>query len=491
MKKHNAIYDYALATGAAAICTVVSFAIFPRFALLNLVMIYLLGTVAVAARGRRGPAALSSALNVFCFDFFFVPPRFSITVSDAEYLFTFAVMFTAAMMISHLTIRLRSEAESARKSESQTTAMHEFTQKLAAAHGLDHVLTAAFDHMTPLFDGAIAAFVPDQQARLEFKTSGPDAIMASEKDFGVAQWVYEKDAAAGLGSRSLPSSAALYVPLRGTGAVLGVLRVQPRNGQPLSIDQQRLLDSFSRQIALALEVDRLQENARRVAVEVETERLRSALLSSVSHDFRTPLTAIVGSASTLLERDDIRNNPKAAELIETIQDEGERLSRQIDNLLEATRLDAGTVKLRKEHYPLEEIIGSALARVEKTLKGRDVGVTIETNLPAPLVDGLLLEQVFINLLENAARHTSPDAIAITAEKSSGAVLVSVLDRGPGLAADELERVFDKFYRRSSSPGAGLGLSICRAIVKAHGGRIWAENRDGGGAMFRFALPLDS
>jgi two-component system sensor histidine kinase KdpD len=316
-----------------------------------------LGTVVLATRGHRGPAAFSAILSVLSFDFFFVPPRFTFAVSDVQYIWTFIVMFTAAMIISHLTIRMREEAEAARQGEERSA------------------------------------------------------------------WLMEK--------------------------------------------------------------------AKKAEIDAESERLRSSLLSSVSHDFRTPLTAIVGSASALLEKEELTKNPKTRELLENIQMEGERLSRLVQNLLQTTRFESGTVRLEKEKYPLEEVVGSVLERLEKQFQSRSVKVKIPENLPLVPVDATLIEQVLMNLLENAVRHAPRGSgLEISAEAEGNSVVVAVSDRGPGLKPDELERVFDKFYHGPSSPGAGLGLAICRAIVNAHGGRIWADNRKGGGAVFRFILPLE-
>jgi two-component system sensor histidine kinase KdpD len=234
------------------------------------------------------------------------------------------------------------------------------------------------------------------------------------------------------------------------------------------------------------------EKAKQAELTAESERLRSSLLSSVSHDFRTPLTAIVGSAGALLEKEEIRKNRAARELIENIQVEAQRLNRLVQNLLEATRLDAGSVILNKDAAPLEEVVGSALERLENALGGRDMKLEIPEDLPLVPMDAALIEQVFVNLFENAARHTpagSPVEVRVTKEGQT--VQVSVADRGPGLREDELERVFDKFYHSPGSPGAGLGLTICRAIVKAHGGTISGANRPGGGAVFSLTLPLES
>ncbi len=350
--------EYGVAVLCVAVATALCFAMYSRLELTNLVMVYLLGTLAVAARGHRGPAAFSAIVSVLCFDFFFVPPRFTFSVADAQYLWTFAVMFAVAMIISHLTIRLQEEAEAARQGEQRSS------------------------------------------------------------------WLMEK--------------------------------------------------------------------AKKAEIDAETERMRSSLLSSVSHDLRTPLTTIVGSAGALLEKEELARNPKTRELLENIQAEGERLSHLVQNLLESTRLESGPVHLDKEKYPLEEVVGSALERLKKSLKDRPVKVEIPENLPLIAMDAILIEQVLMNLLENAIRHTPMEAaVEISAVVEGSSVVVGVGDRGPGLKSDELERVFDKFYHSPASPGSGLGLAICRAILQAHGGRIWAENRSGGGAVFKFALPLTS
>jgi two-component system sensor histidine kinase KdpD len=455
-------------------------------------MVYLLGTLAVAARGHRGPAALSCGLSVLCFDFFFVPPRFSFAVSDAQSIWTFVVMFAAAMIISHLTIRQRSEAEAAREGQRRAAMMHELTQRLASAPGLDAVLEYAVGQIANMFQSSVVALLPDGGGRLQCRSASSGAGEPTDKERAVAQWVYDSGQSAGLGTESLPVADALYIPIRGAESPRGVLSVRPHVRQRLiDPDQKMLLESFAHQIGLALEVDRLQGAVRQSAVEAATERLRSSLLSSVSHDFRTPLTAIVGSASALLSKEELRRNLSSRELLENIQAEGERLARLVQNLLATTRLESGAVELHKELYPLEEVVGSALERLEKQLKGRAVKVAIPDELPLIPLDATLMEQVFMNLLENGIRHTPADsALEVSAKREESSVVVAVSDRGQGLKPDELERVFDKFYHGPASSGAGLGLAICRAIVNAHGGRIWAENRPGGGAVFTFTLPLE-
>ncbi|HXT01832.1 MAG TPA: DUF4118 domain-containing protein, partial [Elusimicrobiota bacterium] len=327
-----------LAVAAIALCTGACFALFRFLTLTDVVMVYLVGILAVALRGGRGPALFASLLGVAAFDFFFVPPRFTLHVERPQYLVTFAVMFGVALLISHLAVRVRLQAEAAKSAE----------------------------------------------------------------------------------------------------------------------------------------------------LKAETERLRSSLLSAVSHELRTPLAAIIGSASALLAEPP-GGGPARRELLENVRDEGERLARLVHNLIETTRLESGA-SLKKEPYPIEDVIGTALARVDKLLAGRPVESDLPDNLPVVPVDPVLMELVFVNLLENAARHAPEGPLDIMARERMDALEISVSDRGPGLKPEDLDRVFEKFYRASAAPGAGLGLAIAKAVVEAHGGTIRAENRPGGGASFRLTLP---
>ena len=484
--------EYAVASAAVAVATAASWAVNPVLSLTNLVMIYLLATLFVASRGHRGPAIASAALGVLCFDFFFVPPRFSFAVADTQYILTFLVMFVVAVVITELTAHIREQAESSRLSEMRTAAMHALSRDLASTRGLDSILQVAVSHMAQVFDSDVIALIPGPGGRLEEKAASGEKRDLDDKERSVAQWVFDLGQSAGLGTQTLPVVNALYAPLVGSQGPAGVLRVQPRVRERLLIpDQMLLLESFAHQIGLALEVDRLQENAKEALIEAERERLRSSLLSSVSHDLRTPLAGIIGSVTSLLQSGASLASVKSRELLENIQSEGERLSRLVHNLIETTRLESGAVRLHKEPHPLEELVGSALERMDKLLNGRKVTTSLPEDLPLVPLDSVLMEQVFINLLENAARHTPAGTpIEILAKAGPGLVTIEVADRGPGLHEDELERVFEKFYHaKSPQAGAGLGLAICRAVVDAHGGRIWAENRPGGGASFRFTLPV--
>jgi two-component system sensor histidine kinase KdpD len=479
--------EYAVAFAAAALCTGASWLLAPRLELTNLVMVYLVGAVVVAARGHRGPAALFSVLGVLCFDFFFVPPRYSFGVSDSEYLVTFAAMLAVSLVISGLTLRLREQAESARRGERGIASRHALSQRLAATRGMEATLGTGTRHLAEIFDSEVAALVPDPHGRLEPRAWSGTGRELDEKENGIAHWVFSSGRPAGLGARALPLGPALYAPLKGSAGSVGVLRIEPRDAELLLSPKSRiLLDSFCHQIALALEADHLQEDARRAELRAETERLRSSLLSAVSHDLKTPLAAIIGSASELLREKSFQPGP--ASLVENIRDEAERLARLVDNLIETTRLASG-VSLRKEPHSLEEVLGSALESLSRQLGDRPVRAELPEQLPLVPLDAVLLQQVFINLIENAIRHAPGSGpIEVSARAEADQVVVEIADRGPGLPLEDMERVFDQFHRGAGG-GAGLGLAICRAVVEAHGGAIAAANRDGGGALFRFTLPL--
>ncbi len=481
------LIEYALAAAAAAAVTLLCRALDPYFAATNLAMIYLLGAAAFAARGGRGPSGLYSVLAVLCFDFFFVPPRMSFAVSDSQYLVTFGVMLAVALLISTLALRLRGEAESARRAEQRAETLRDLSQRLAGTRGVEPTLQAGTRHLSEVFDAEVAAFVPGEDGRLSARAWSGREPMLPEKELAVATWVFGAGRPAGLGTDTLPVSTALCAPLLGSSGPVGVLRVEPRRPETL-LDPERLLlfDAFANQIALALEAERNQDDARRAQFAAETERLRSSLLSAVSHDLKTPLAAIMGSASEVLREGKLEKT--TGSLVENIRDEAERLSRLINNLIETTRLEAG-VSLVKEAHPLEEVLGSALERLTRRLGDRPVKTDLPEDLPLVPVDAILLEQVFANLIENALLHAPGSApIEISARRAGDSVTVEVADRGPGLPPGDLERVFEKFYHGAPG-GAGLGLAICRAVVEAHGGSISAANREGGGAVFRFTLPL--
>jgi two-component system, OmpR family, sensor histidine kinase KdpD len=482
---------YATAAGAVAVSTGLAWLLAPVSELSNLVMIYLLGIVIVAMRTGRGPSLLAAVLSVAAFDFFFVPPRFTFAVSDARYLFTFLVMLVVGLVISGLTVRTRSQAEAARHREQQTAVLYAMTRELASTRGVDELLRVAIRHLTEVFHGQVVLLLPAAGDGL-----GPGAgaqFDVDANDLGVARWVFEHRQPAGLGTATLPGASALYVPLLGSTGPVGVLGLRPSD--PHAMDEpERLhqLETFAAQTALALERARLAREAQEAEVRIESERLRNSLLSSVSHDLRTPLATITGAVSTILDGRTRLDAKTERDLLESVHEEAERLNRLVQNLLEMTRLESGALQLRRELHPPEEVIGAALGRFAKRLADRRVTTRVPPDLPLVAMDDVLVEQVLINLLDNALKYTpagSPIDVIATATDES--LTIEVADRGPGLPPGEEDRVFEKFYRGEpvGSRGAGLGLAICRGVVRAHGGRIWAQNLPGGGVAFLFTLPL--
>ncbi len=446
----------------------------------------------------------ASLLSVAAFAFFFVPPYLTFAVADMGSLVTVSIMLCAALVISTLTIRLCQQAAAARQRERRTVALYAMSRALARMRSVDDLLQAVARHISAVFESRVALFLPQASGRLSPWQKGPekersDAVeramfVPGAREEGIAQWVYDHHHMAGLGTTTLASAEALYLPLvaaRGTVGVLGVLPAQPRGVLPP--EQDALLETFASQTALALERALLAEEAQQAQLQVETERLRNALFSSVSHDLRTPLTAITGATSTLLEEERRLDAPTRHELLQTAHTEADRLNRLVSNLLAMTRLESGAIQVHKEWQPLEEVVGAALTRLDASLRNRPLTTHLPADLPLVPLDSVLIEQVLINVLDNALKYTPPGSpLSLAAWTTDGAVTVEVADQGPGLPPGEEQRVFDKFYRvqwPGTSSGAGLGLTICRGIIAAHGGHIWAENRSGGGTALRFTLPL--
>src|SRR5262249_39094792 len=482
---------YGWAMAVVALATGTAWLTFPFFELANVVMVSLLGMVVVATRYGRGPSLIASIASVAALDFFFVPPVFTFAVSDVRYLFTFVVMLVVGLVTSSLAARIRMQAEAARHREQRTAALYAMSRELASTRGLDELLKIAVRHISEVFRSQIIVLLPLSAARTRVRGTGGQFTLASN-DLGVAKWVHEHRQAAGLGTTPLPGATGLYLPLQAPRGPVGVLGVRPADRHALdSPDQLHQLETFANQTALAIERAQLADEAQQNQVRMETERLRNSLLSSVSHDLRTPLATITGAATTILENGAKLNDRTRRGLLESVRDEAERLNRLVQNLLEMTRLESGALQLRKEWHPLEEVVGAALSRLGKELGDRRVETRVPPDLPLVPIDDVLVEQVLVNLLDNAVKYTPGGSpIRIIATSTGEAVTVEVADHGPGLPRGEEDKVFEKFYRgMPGGRGAGLGLAICQGIVKAHGGNIWAQNLPEGGVAFLFTLPL--
>ena len=442
--------------------------------------------------GADGPSIAASIVNVAAFDFFFVPPYFSFAVSDIEYVLTFGVMLIVAILISSLAAKARLQAEAARYLERRTSVLYAMSRELATHRGVDKLTEVACRHLQAVFESQVAVFLPEDSGRVALQRSQQLFFEINPKEAGVAQWVFDHKERAGLGTETLPGATALYLPLLASHGPVGVVALRPAHpSHLLNPEQIHLLETSANQIALALERARLSEEAQQAHVQAATERMRSAILSSVSHDLRTPLATITGAASSLLKEGDHYDDTARRQLVQAIYEEGHRLDRLLKNLIDMTRLEAGGLQLKKERHPVEEVIGSALQRLERRLEPHRITTRLPENLSMIPMDAILIEQVFINLLDNAMAYGPPDgAIDISVMPNNGMIVCEIADRGPGVQPGDEQRVFEKFYRGSPKRegGLGLGLTICRGIVEAHGGRIWAENRPGGGAVFRFTLP---
>lgn len=459
----------------------------------NVVMLFLAAIAWTAYQHGSGPSLVASILSVLVFDFFFVPPKLTFAVSDTQYLVTFVVMLAIGLVISTLTSRLKSQVEGTRLREHRTTALYELGKQLSSIYGQAFLLNAAGSKIRELCRGEVAIYLATPQGVSELALGQDTEIAKHPVSTPAASWVIEHDQLAGTGTNTLPNAAALFIPLTGSQKTLGAIAV--RADDPTSLlepDSRRMLEACASQLALALERDQLAIDAANARILAETEQVRSSLLSGVSHDLKTPLAAIAGASSALLASETMDRATQRA-LLETVAQEATRLNRLLENILQMSKLDAGSAAPSRQWHVLEEIVGSALHRTRLELTHQQVQISIPENLPLLFVDGLLLEQVFVNLLENAARYTPPGAlITITATQENHECRIAVSDNGPGIPPGSEERIFEKFYRAKPNDGgrgSGLGLAICRAIVKAHGGDITAANRQNGGAEFVIKLPL--
>jgi two-component system sensor histidine kinase KdpD len=486
--------DYLWALLVVLLCTGLGAILSQRFAPTNVIMIYLLGVVAVSLWLGRGPSIFAAIISVAVFDFCFVPPRWTFAVGDTQYLFTFLVMLVTGLVISTLTARVQFQVASARRQERRMAALYAIGRELTATQNREQIARIAALHVMAAADVRAIVLLPNRERKLVSASHENQEYQLDAHDQAVVEWVYKNGQTAGRGTTTLPGSKGVYLPLPASGSVLGVLGVVPLEDKDLDLAQIHLLEAFAGLIALALERANLEAEADQIRLDIETERMRNSLLSAVSHDLRTPLSAIIGAGSTLLDSESTLEMKTRHELIVSILVEAERLNRLVANLLDMTRLQSGALVVQKQWQPVEEVIGAALARLSRQLADHPVTTKIAADLPFVPLDDLLIQQVLVNLLENVIRHTpSGTPIDIAARKEKKFVVVEVADRGPGLPPDDLHRLFEKFYQAAYSKnrlGAGLGLAICRGIVQLHGGTIEASNRPEGGAVFRFTLPLD-
>lgn len=488
---------YVWAAGAIAACTALGAVVSPLFELANVAMIYLLAVVLVAHRFGRGPAILASVLGVAAFDFFFVSPRLTFAVSDWQYLVTFAIMLVVALLISNLTASVRLQARVAGHRERRTALLYAMSHELAGTRGQEAMAKTAVRHVSEVFDSQVVVLLPDAGGRIRYPRGESVSGSLHGADLDVAQWVQDHGEPAGLGTNTLPGSEALYLPLKGSQAVLGALAVLPASPRRVLLPEQfHLLETFTGQLALALERAQFAERARQANIAAEMEGLRNTLLASISHDLRTPLAVIAGACSRLADGGEGVDPDERRTLARSVYDQSRKMSEIVANVLNLIRLESGGTVIRAEWVSLEEIAGSALNRLREALATHKVSVNL-TEAPVLIrADPVLLETLLFNLLDNAIKYTPADSrISIVARRGSDAIELLVADDGPGFPPDvNPASLFDKFQRgrpEGTQGGVGLGLAICRAIAMAHGGEIQAERIPAGGALFVVTLPQTS
>jgi len=463
----------------------------------NIALVFLTAVLVSAISYGLWPSLFACFVSVLAYNFFFLPPLYTFTISDRENVVALFFFALVAMIASNLTARVRDQVVTARERAKVTEDLYLFSRKLAGIVSLDDLLWATVYQIAAMLKVRVVLLLPDGDG-VSVRAGYPPEDLLDEADLAAARWAWEHSRAAGRGADTLPGAKRLFLPMRTGRGSIGMIGLDnDRPGPILSPDERRLLDALSDQAALAIERVHLVQDIDRAKLTAETERLRSALLTSISHDLRTPLASILGSATSLRAYHDGIDEKAQDELIATIQDESERLNRFINNLLDMTRLESGAIAVRAEATDLADVIGSALRRASKVLGAHHVKVDMTPDLPMPQLDAVLLEQVIFNLLDNAAKYAPPGSeISVRAWASGNLVRIEVRDEGEGIPPGDLERIFDKFYRVHAADyrraGTGLGLAICRGFIEAMGGTITASNRsDRSGAIFTVTLPVET
>jgi len=490
-------WPYLASTGYVAAALGVGHVLHRVLALNNMALVFLTAVLASAVTGGLAPSLYASVISVLAFNYFFLPPLYTFTISDPENIVALFVFAVVAVIASNLTARVRTQALTARARVKTTEDLYLFSRKLAGVVTMDDLLWATAYQIAAMLKVHVVLLLPEGDS-VAVRAGYPPEDVIEDADLAAAIWAWENNRATGRGADTLPGAKWLFLPMRTGRGLVGVVGIDTggggRSGGFLTPDQRRLLDALIDQAALAIERVTLAEDVDRAKLAAETERLRSALLTSISHDLRTPLASILGSATSLSSYGPMLDEPARHELATTIQEEAERLNRFIANLLDMTRLESGAIRPRTGAVDLSEVVGSALERVGRILAGHRVEVDLAADLPMIDIDAVLFEQALFNLLDNAGKYAPAGSlITVRARREGTRVRIEVMDEGDGIPPEDVERIFDKFYRVHAQDrqraGTGLGLAICRGFVEAMGGTITAGNRrDGRGAVFTLTLP---
>jgi two-component system sensor histidine kinase KdpD len=486
---------YLLSLLVVAVALGVAELIQPYFGIKNVDLVFLTAVVGVAVRFGLWPSLLASVTASLCYNFFFLPPIYTFTITDPTNIAAFFFFMLIAMLVSNVAARVRTQAVSAIGRVRTTESLYAFSRKLAGTATLDDVLWATAYQTALMLKVRVVLLLPEDGV-LTVKTGYPPEDRLDKADLAAANWAWGNDRTAGRGSDTLPGAKRLFLPMRTGRGPIGVIGIDDdKTGPLLTPDQRRLLDALVDQGALAIERVLLVEDMDRARRTVESERLRSALLTSISHDLKTPLASVLGAASTMRDLSSGLTDAEKRDLLATVIDESERLNRFIANLLDMTKLESGAIVPNTARHDIGEIVGSALRRASKILVQHKVSLELAADLPMLELDAVLFEQVLFNLLDNAAKYAPADTtISIRSLRDKDQVALQIIDEGEGIPPAELESVFDKFYRAQKGdhvrPGTGLGLAISRGFVEAMHGTISAANRtDRSGAVLTIRLPI--
>jgi two-component system sensor histidine kinase KdpD len=486
--------DYLRAFAITGLCTAIAFPLSPYFGLVNIVMLYLLGTAVGALRLGRGPSGLLAIANMLAFDYFFVPPRFALDVANTQYLFTLGVMLIVALVIAHLMVSIRRHREIADTRERRTAVLYAMSRELAVATDAQAMAAAAVRHICAVFQSTAVVLMADARGCLS--PVSPAEEFAS-KDIRASLPPFDLEFAQDViarGERRIKD--AIYLPLQGSRRVKGVIVVCPQPPtRALPAEQLNLLDTFAAQLALSLQRASLAEAAEAARISAERVLLRNTLLASISHDLRTPLSAIAGAGSLIAQPGYALNVDRRTTLGHLIERKARDMSQLLTNVLELVQMEFGSRALRADWHAVDDLVALALRTSAGRLAPWRIALNLPTDLPLILVEPTLIVQILSNLLENAAKYTPPGTtITIGAAARDENMLLTVADDGPGLPPGDPEQLFEKFQRgrsESNIVGVGLGLAICRAAARLHGGDIRAMKNPGGGARFEITLPVAS